>query len=150
MPERRGQDRPRPEGRGSHTRDHTTPGARHVSERRPEREDTSNYIQCLKEKYSDEHRDVHVQRSLGHMGSDEDWRVEAGMGSAMDYLPLIILGFLWLLLFTVHIILAGWEGMFISIVQMLLFSLNVVMTAFYFMSSGGGGKRRYRKKIIGR
>ncbi len=148
MPERRGQDRPRPGGRGSARRQHSIPRARQVQEE--DHEDTSDYIQSLKEKYSDEHKGAPRQRSLGTFESDQDWRVETPRGSIGDYLPLMILGFLWVLVLTVHIIMAGWEGMLISIVQMLLFALAVVLTAFYFMSHGGGGKRRYRRKVFGR
>jgi len=151
MVERRGPDeRPRPEGRGSDSREYSVPHVPHVSERRSRKEDPSDYIHCLKEKYSDEHRHVPRQRTLGHFESDDDWRVEAGMGSAMDILPLIIVAFFWVLLFTVHLILAGWEGMFISIVQVLLLMFNMVLTAFFFMSRGGGRMRRYSMNVFRR
>ena len=151
MVERRGPDeRPRSEGRGSDRSGYSIPRVPHVSEGRSRKEDPSDYIQGLKEKYSDEHTNVPRQRSLGHFESDEDWRVEAGMGSAMDLLPLIIVAFFWVLLFTVHLILAGWEGMFISIVQVLLLAWNMVLTMFFFMAKGGGRKRRYGMNVFRR
>jgi len=151
MVERRGPDeRPRSDGRGSDNREYSIPRVPHVSERRSRKEDPSDYIQGLKEKYSDEHGHVPRQRTLGHFESDEDWRVGAGMGSAMDLLPLIIVVFFWILLFTVHLILAGWEGMFITIVQVLLAMFNIVLTMLFFMSKGGGRKRRYGMNVFRR